>query len=419
MSSIRSRIASRIKRLLHREPDRLSHVKWFSDKGTMPRAILQVSPAVQPNGVLVNFGDQVVYWALTEALTKRNFEVLRVPRTFIAPRRIKSQQPDLFLDLAGFIYSGAHHKDMRSIEAARITGRNARACKKAGAFTATAPQTFGPFSDQPNDPLNMEMVRMFKELDTIYVRDDTSHSQLCKISSEVEPKLKIVPDTAFLYRSDVEAGRALLKQVGLDVESGRPVAGIIPNRQISQRSSTFMEDIKRVIAFLKDEGAEVVLIPHEHGRHGINEKDDQYLCRLISEETGVISLAQERSESYPSSEFELNYIRGIENVIGSLDFLVSQRFHGALRGVSETVPTVTTSWSHKYPQLYTDLTLSPEKFILGGEGATGGSFNQSLDTLAAAWQNRSETREVLKRKVPGIRDRVNQFIDEVTNIHHT
>ncbi|MCA1803642.1 MAG: hypothetical protein LC662_14445, partial [Rhodothermaceae bacterium] len=73
MSSIRSRIASRIKRLLHREPDRLSGVKWFSEKGTKPRAILQVSPGIQPNGVLVNYGDQVVYWALTEALTKRNF----------------------------------------------------------------------------------------------------------------------------------------------------------------------------------------------------------------------------------------------------------------------------------------------------------------------------------------------------------
>ncbi|MFU8859429.1 MAG: hypothetical protein ACNA8K_03300 [Cyclonatronaceae bacterium] len=101
MSTIRSRIATRLKRLLHREPDRLSNVKWFDEEKTNPRAILQVSSAVQPNGVLVNFGDQVVYWALTEALARRNFEVLRVPRTFIAPGRIKSQQPDLFLGLSG------------------------------------------------------------------------------------------------------------------------------------------------------------------------------------------------------------------------------------------------------------------------------------------------------------------------------
>ncbi|MFU8859430.1 MAG: hypothetical protein ACNA8K_03305 [Cyclonatronaceae bacterium] len=179
-----------------------------------------------------------------------------------------------------------------------------------------------------------------------------------------------------------------------------------------------MEDIKQVVTFLKAQGAVLVLIPHEHGRYGINEKDDQYLCRLISEDTGIISLAQERSESYPSSEFELNYIRGIENVIGSLDFLVSQRFHGALRGVSETVPTVTMSWSHKYPQLYKDLTLSPEKFIPGGEGATNGSFSQYSDTLEAAWQNRSEPREIPKRTVPGIRDRINQFIDDVCSVKH-
>ncbi|MEX2641801.1 MAG: polysaccharide pyruvyl transferase family protein [Balneolales bacterium] len=399
-------ITSRLRRLLKKNSALPPDVGWFEEKGSLPRAIVQVSPGVQPNGVFVNYGDQLMFWALQEALTSQKYEVLYLPRTAFAPRKLKRQRADIFIDLGGFIYSGSHHRGMKSIEAANVTQQNAQACKRAGAFVTSAPQTYGPFSGRRNGPLAKGIGRMINKFDTMYVRDPASLAHLCEVNPDVKNKAQIAPDIAFLYRSDAASGRALLKQAGLDTESGRPIAGIIPNRQISQRSSTYLKDMKRVIGFLKTGGAQVVLIPHERGRKGVNEKDDRYLCRILAEESGVTSLASEKPAAYPSAKEEYRYIRGIEDVIGALDFLVSGRFHGALRGLAEAVPTVAFSWAHKYPPLFSDLTLPPDEFIIRSSGHT-------LETLAAAWQGRSGTKEVLERTVPDIRNRARRFVDEI------
>jgi polysaccharide pyruvyl transferase WcaK-like protein len=403
-----ARLRAALRRVLRTDPI-ARDVEWFAEAAPPPRAIIQVSPGIQRNNMFVNYGDQLMYWAIKEALVRRNYSVLRVPRTALPPRQLKRQRPDVFVDLGGFIYSGLHHKGMKSIEAADATWRNARACRRAGAYVASAPQTFGPFPGGNHDPLARSVRRMVAEFDVIYVRDAVSLSHLRELSPGIEAKVRISPDIAFLYEADPVAGREVLARAGLD--TSRPVAGIIPNRQISQRDDTYLAVMTDVIRFLRDAGAEVVLVPHERGRFGKDEKDDIYLCRLLAERTGAASLALPKSDTAPPAEAEERYIRETEDAIGALDFLVSGRFHGALSGLAHGVPTVAYSWAHKYPPLFADLGLSPDECILGGQGSAATPAGLTLETLAAAWQRRAQTRAVLTRTVPELRVGLNDLVD--------
>jgi polysaccharide pyruvyl transferase WcaK-like protein len=405
-----SQLRAGLRRILRTDP--LSgDVEWYAEAAPSPRAIIQVSPGVQGNSMFVNYGDQLMFWAIEEALIKRSYSVLRVPRVALSGRQLKRQRPDIFLDLGGFIYSGLHHKGMKSIQAADATWRNARACRRAGAFVVSAPQTFGPFPGGDDDLLAQSVRRMVTEFDAIYVRDVLSLSHLRELSPGLEAKVRIAPDIAFLWEADPAAGRDVLARAGVDTT--RPVAGIIPNRQISQRDDTYLDVMAEVIRFLRDAGAEVVVIPHERGRYGKNERDDIYLCRLLAQRTGAASLALPKSDTPPPAEEEARYIREVEAAIGALDFLVSGRFHGALSGLAQGVPTVAYAWAHKYPPLFADLGLSPEECILGGHGAAATSAGMALERLAAAWQRRAATRAVLGRTVPEVRARINRLVEDV------
>jgi colanic acid/amylovoran biosynthesis protein len=64
----------------------------------------------------------------------------------------------------------------------------------------------------------------------------------------------------------------------------------------------------------------------------------------------------------------------VKRVIGAAKIVVSSRFHGAVSGLSQAVPTFCTGWSHKYLELLQDYKV-PEHLLRVDQPAS------ALDTI--------------------------------------
>lgn len=68
----------------------------------------------------------------------------------------------------------------------------------------------------------------------------------------------------------------------------------------------------------------------------------------------------------------------VKSVIGHCKLLISSRYHGAISGLNQRVPTFVTSWSHKYEELLSDYQLSFNILdVLDFEG----SINKIIDAI--------------------------------------
>lgn len=410
-------MANLLKRVLDRMRGRRKRpgVEPFPPNDRGPRAFVQVSPARQPNGVFVNYGDASMWWAGEQQLQRRGWSVLSVPRERLEAKFVKAQKARLFIDCGGFIYSAAHRKSMKSAHNAGITLENLRSAKRAGAVAVSAPQSFGPFDEEPDSELSRDVRDVLREMDLICVRDAISASHLQALAPDlVQEKLRLVPDWAFLY--EVESRHPIsevLERKGLRLEDrSTPLVGLSLNRQVYDRVPSYLDTMGEVVGLFRRMGARVVLIPHEHGRFGQDEKDDQFLCEHLGERAGVVALTRRQRLS---REEETAFIEEVEAVLGSLDFLVASRFHAAVRGLSESVPTVAISWSHKFEQLIKTVGVSFDPHVVSLEELQRAAHDAGiLGKLEAAWRGRDETRALLQRSVPSLKAQVSRHFDEIT-----
>lgn len=367
-------------------------------------AILQVSPGIQPNGAFVNYGDELMHFVMMQLLEENGFIGQTLLRERVAPRELTRQRATLFIDMGGFIYSGAHHKGMRAAEAAAITVANADAAKRGGAMAVAAPQTFGPFRTNGGRTLDRRMKRWLATMDRVFVRDEVSLAHLEDLSPKHREKCALLPDVGLLYIADPQPGAEWLARVR---EGEGTLVGVIPNRQIHTRDSSYVSAMATLIEHLKVLGATVILIPHETGRFGHGEEDDQFLCDSLSQMCNVLTLSKNLINKTYSHADEVNYIARVGSILANLDFLVSCRFHGCVRGIAERIPTVALSWAHKYPALYHDVGLSPDEFILGATESAGRiDLKLALEKLEKAWYRRAETATQLHHVIPDVQERV-------------
>lgn len=412
MSKILKRIVKQIRK--RRQGHR---IKWFDPHDRKARAIVQVSPALQPNGVFVNYGDAAMWWAGKQQLEKRGLSVMCLPRERVQCERLKGQAAHLFIDCAGFIYSSTHHKSMSSANNASITLQNARCCKDAGAVIVSAPQTFGPFDESSDSELNREIRGIIDQMDLICARDEASAKYLGQLSPDAaRTKIRIAPDLAFLYEIESrEVGHRFLSRKGVTTGGqSQPLVGLNLNRQLYDRVSSYLDTMQKVIDFFRAKKAQIVLIPHEHGRFGRGEKDDQFLCNYLASQNGVATLSKEERLS---QEAENDYIRAIEAAISGLDFLVSGRFHAALRGLAAGIPTVAFSWSHKFEMLFRTVGMSAESNVIPLENLMANSARTFVcDQLEEAWNRREETKEHLIKTIPQVKQEVSNYFDEIVSM---
>jgi len=237
---------------------------------------------------------------------------------FVLPDEI-----DLVLFAAGFNY-GDQLADLYTPANIDEEVRYFASFTKPGRKFILLPQALGPFR---TPQAKEKMARLYPYVDIVYAREEVSAANFREIFPDAK-NLRTVPDFTCLCEPPDEPIRMKAKSY----------VALIPNMRMVDRTD---EDVSRgymtfcveLVRALAGRGETVVLLNHE-GR------GDETLCHEINAHFG-------------NGLTVLSGLSGVDckAVIAGAKLVVSSRFHGVVSGLSEGVPTLCTSWSHKYGEL--------------------------------------------------------------------
>jgi len=226
------------------------------------------------------------------------------------------------LDASGFAYGDQWPQQNTDY----LVGQLER-CAAAGKPYIFLPQAFGPFN-QPHRWVGF--TKAIGKASLIFARDPDSRDYLKAFVSE--PTLQLAPDfTNIVLGESADALR-------------QPAVLVIPNHQMigSQNPNPiwrarYVEIVSQLMQHAESLGCQVALLNHEGTK-------DMALCQQLSSNRYPIY-----SESDPLK---------VKQLISQCRFIICSRFHGCVSALSQAVPCIGTSWSHKYEALFADYQVS-------------------------------------------------------------
>jgi colanic acid/amylovoran biosynthesis protein len=242
----------------------------------------------------------------------------------------KEESVNAIIDAGGFQF-GDQWSYGYSKETNKALSQYYRRYKNQGAKIIFLPQAFGPFTN----PLARERVKLvFDYADIIYAREKVSYQYLMEIFGENE-KIKLAPD--FTNLVEPLANPSLLKQI-------RGGVCLIPNARMTDKTD---ESVANSYEDFLHKTTELILSKNEH------------LILLNHEGPGDWQLIQNIKAQFPNHQEQITAINNlnaleVKAVIGNCKLLITSRFHGLVSGLNQQVPTLCTSWNHKYEELLND-----------------------------------------------------------------
>lgn len=196
---------------------------------------------------------------------------------------------------------------------------------KKGRKLFMLPQAFGPFN---NEASKAAIQIIFKQAAKIYAREQQSYNYLCSVLPKSN-KIQIVPDFTCLCPAESAPSIQLPKnQYVLVIPNSRML-----DKTDSNISNSYLQFLYEIVDYLVKEGEEVALLNHE----GI---DDEKLLYNINEKIdGRLPIFTNLTGTE------------IKAIIRDCKLLISARYHGVVSGLTQGVPTLCSSWSHKYAEL--------------------------------------------------------------------
>ncbi len=219
------------------------------------------------------------------------------------------------LDASGFAYSDFWGPG----RARRRLGRHLARWKTQGKRLVLLPQAFGPFEGAA---LRTVMTQVLGAADLVFPRDPTSMEHLAGLGGT--PATGIAPDFTNLLEAPApdDPGRW-----------DRAVV-VVPNRRMIQVGKRgYASSLVRTMEQVRAAGYEPVLLVQETGR-------DPALARRLSC----------RLDPAVPVVLETDAIR-IKSIIGASAAVITSRYHSLVCALSQGVPCLATSWSHKYRHL--------------------------------------------------------------------
>lgn len=251
----------------------------------------------------------------------RDSVAVSMPRDFLSARGfVAGRDIDGLLDCSGYAYGDGwslHRTQARASYYARL--------KRQGAAVVMLPQAFGPF-EKPE--VRQACRDLFAQCDLIFARDPESLAHLAEIGVKGD-RVGLAPDITHLLRG--EAPR--------DAEAWSRRVCIVPNARMLDRTSPETRDayaafLGRSMGAAEDLGLEPVLLIHEE-----NDRP----------------LAQQLRDASPSKPqiIDEDALRS-KGILAESYALIGSRYHAIVSALSQGVPTMGTSWSHKYEMLFAD-----------------------------------------------------------------
>ena len=190
------------------------------------------------------------------------------------------------------------------------------------------PQAFGPFRTKAAQDC---MRAVFAIPDRIFVRDAESLRFLEELVGRSD-RVESCPDFTCLFHGERHPLPYPARGYVVLIPNYNMVSGT--DKAVGAQYEAFMV---AVADHLTARGEKVVLLNHE------GERDEQIAMRIN---------AQLRTPVYLATRLTGGECK---SVIAGAKLVVSSRFHGVVSGLTDGVPTLCTSWSHKYGELLREL----------------------------------------------------------------
>jgi colanic acid/amylovoran biosynthesis protein len=264
------------------------------------------------------------------------------------------------------------------------------------------PQTLGPFHSLIGKSWGSYVLRRTK---IICVREVLSE-EIAKSLVGNQTAVFCLADMAFLMKpADVEWDLPLSKPtIGINV-SGLLFGG---RRQIRHRSgevldyAAFIETlVRRLVAETR---CSILLVPHVYAADSA--RDDLAACKQIH-----TRLADLQEKVWPlTKSWSAQEIKGL---VGQCEFFVGSRMHSCIAALSQGVPTVPVSYSHKFAGVMEQFSLA--NWVADPTEETG---EQMIEHVLAGFQHRKEIKAQIISHLPKIKDdamRAGQFLKSVVD----
>lgn len=239
---------------------------------------------------------------------------------------VMPSQVDLVLNCRGFFYSDVwikdecmYHDELKYLS--RFTNKKTK--------FILLPQAFGSFETEwPKKILDATYHRS----SLIFARDNVSRSYLERLYP-CSTKIMQAPDFTCLLSGEENSC--------VQIPNGLFVVVILNCRMIDKTepeiANNYLPFFKSIVEHLTEQGEKVILLNHE----GV---EDEVLLHRLNEMLKV---------KLPV----ITRLSGVETkrVIASAKLLITSRFHGAVSGIMQGIPTLCTSWSHKYLELLKEM----------------------------------------------------------------
>lgn len=234
---------------------------------------------------------------------------------------VRDDDVDALVDAAGFAF-GDQHPPERAVQfAARV-----EAAKRSGKPVVLLPQALGPFE---NPAIRDAFVRIVDAADLVFARDDIS-MQHARKAAGARDYLRQAPDFTNLVCPE------------LSVDSGdSDRVCIVPNQRMIEKAESeeeaaaYVPLLVRCVETVEDEGLQPILLLHERG--------DKELAVDVQQHIGHSIPLHEEQDPVALKRF-----------LGESHLVIGSRFHSLVGALSQGVPSIGTSWSHKYEMLFRD-----------------------------------------------------------------
>lgn len=308
------------------------------------------------------------------------FYLLKLPQTLFAKTSIV-KDADWFIDGSGFAFGDQWTLSDNRIKywELKLKPLYERGCK-----IVFLPQAFGPVQKEGT---RKALTILNRYADIIIAREQVSYDYI-KDSGKIDMnKVKIFSD----FTSLVE-GRFPLKYEHL-----RNGVCIIPNMQMINNNNISYNDYVHLLSSIAIEceksGHPVYLLNHEG-------KEDDELCVKCKESFGG-------AVQYVTN---LNAIE-VKGLIASAYVVITSRFHGLASSLNSCVPSLATSWNHKYEELFRDYGLNNYVLPINDEKMSVARVKELLDG-----KENERIRKQLNEKVPTIKEQTRRMWDCVWSL---
>lgn len=218
----------------------------------------------------------------------------------------------------------------------------------------------------------------------IIVRENITKEYLTKIG--VISPIYLTADCAFILdsASSKVVDDILLKE-HITINS-RPLIGVSVNIMLDDDNNHYATTMAKLIDYLIQKlNAQVIFIPHVVSIKKGGQSDDRKMAKKIYE-----LIENKDAVGLIKGDYSPEELKGI---IRLSDLFIGGRMHANIAALSSNIPTLATSWSHKYYGIMR--TLGQEKYVCNSKTMEFDELKLKVDEL---WANRLNIKAELQQK---------------------